>query len=70
MIAARALGILGSRLATKFAAPNDKSFIKKASLFEILKKPCDWLIGITGMLIMIVLKITMRVPVVIVMSTT
>ncbi len=70
MIPTRAFGILSSGLATKFTTPNDESFIEETSLFEILKKPCNWFISIPSMLIMVILKITVCIPIIIVMSTT
>jgi hypothetical protein len=70
MISPCSLCIFSSWLSAKFTTPNNKRFIKKALPFQVSKKASNRPVRISCMKFMILFKITMGIPIVIIMGTT
>ena len=66
MVAAGALGILGSWLAAELAAPDDQRLVKQTAPLQVLDLAGDRLVGVAGVLGMIGDDVVVGVPVVVI----
>ena len=69
VVAAGALGILGSWLAAELAAPDDQRLVKQAAPLQVLDQAGDRLVDMAGVLGMIGDDVVVGVPVVVIVRT-
>ena len=63
VVAPRALGVLGRRLAPELAAPHHQRLVEQAALLEVLQQPRDRLVGAARVVVVVLLEVAVRVPV-------
>ena len=51
VVAARALGVLGGRLAAELAAPDDQRLVQQAAALQVLEQAGDRLVGAAGVVV-------------------
>src|SRR5208337_5192540 len=66
VVAAGALGKLGSWLAAELASPDDQRLVKQTALLQVLDQAGDRLVGVAGVLGMIGDDVVVSVPVVVI----
>ena len=69
VVAARALGVLGGRLAAELAAPDDQRLVEQAAALEVGDQPGDRPVGVAGVLGVVGDEVGVGVPVVVVVGT-
>src|SRR5262245_52541244 len=68
VITARAVGVFGSGLSAKLAAPDDERFVEQTAALEIVNQAGDRLVSPAGVIGVVADQVAVGVPIVVVMS--
>ena len=68
VVAARALGVFGGRLAAELAAPDHQRLVEQAAALQILEQAGDRLVGAAGVVGVVLVQVAVGVPVVVVVG--